>query len=374
MRWVEGDTVLLSQDSHIAHEQAEKALKTRFPNAMRWLIGGREPGVIHGDQLKRILDKKGEEIEEFDGTEMPDATDAIEIRALIRFLRENWVQAGRVHYFGFEEWETVFHALRYCAEQIGYLPKSPKLEKLRENSVKLAGKLLTYRYYRPSSLNWSVDPGDVTFYEDDWIAILRACQFAVSNLNPDNPKMAEVKQKIEDMTPKTLERITRHENQKLQSYGLKEIEIHRRINEIEEVPWNFKAERDKLHRRYQELRKLQGDKEISTDESMRVLLFTVLPGAVVKIYDRLGRYKTTEIVPEDADLTFRDHDVDYNFSSETLVVGYRGIRDRMVVSMDDVTIRESDIGYCDLKHQPDYLDYIYANYEVKKHQRKKERE
>jgi hypothetical protein len=173
MRWVEGDTVLLSQDSHIAHEQSEKALKTRFPNAMRWLIGGREPGVIHGDQLRAILDKK-ELVEEFDGTEMPDATDAVEIRALIRFLRENWVQAGRVHNFGYEEWKTVFHALRYCAEKIGYLPQSVQLEKLREDSVKLSGKLLSYRYYRPPAIG-SVDYGDIQFYEDDWIAILRAC-------------------------------------------------------------------------------------------------------------------------------------------------------------------------------------------------------
>jgi hypothetical protein len=369
MRWVEGDTVILSQDHHIAHEQVEKALKTRFPNAMRWLIGGREPGVIHGDQLRSVMDKK-EEVEEFDGTVMPDASDAIEIRALIRFLRENWTSAGRVHYFGFEEWETVFHALRYCAEEIGYLPKSPKLEKLRENSVKLAGKLLTYRYYRPSSLNWSVDPGDVTFYEDDWIAILRACQFAVANLNPDNPKMAEVKQKLEDMTPRLLERITKHEQHKYRSYGWKEVHIHRQINEIEEVPWNFKAETDKLRRRYQELRRLQGDTDIPTDEGMTSLLFTIRPGAVVKIFDRLGKYKTTEIVPEDA--TYRDYDVDYNFSSETLIVGHRGIRDRMVVSMEDVTIRESNVSYSNLSQQPDYLDYIYANYEVKKYKRKKD--
>lgn len=369
MRWVEGDTVVLSQDHHIAHEQAEKALKSRFPNAMRWLLGGREPGVIHGDQMRAILDKK-EEVEEFDGELMPDATDAIEIRALIRFMRQNWIEAGRVHHFDFTAWETVFHALRYCAEEIGYLPRSPKLEKLRENSIKLAGRLLSCRYYRPSSLK-GYDHGDVSFYEDDWIAILRACQFAVTNLNPDNSKMAEVKQKLEDMTPKILERIVNHEQQKYRSYGLKEIEIHRRLNEIEEVPWNFKADRDKVCRRYQELRKLQGDTNIPTDEGMTVLRFTIRPGAVVKIYDNLGRFKNTEIVPDDADMTYRDHDVDYNFSSETLVVGHRGIRDRMVVSMEDVTISESNISYSDLKHQPTYLDYIYANYEVKKWKRKK---
>lgn len=371
MRWVEGDTVLLSQDEYVARTQAEKALKTRFPNAMRWLIGGREPGVLHGDQIKAIMDKK--EVEQFDGTEMPDATDAIEIRALIRFLRDNWVEAGRVQYFDYNDWETVFHALRYCAEEIGYLPKSPRLERLRENAVKLGGKLISYRYYRPSSPNYTVDHGDVTFYDDDWITILRACQFAVENLNPDNSKMAEVKYKLEEMTPRILERITKHEQHKYRSYGWKEVHIHRRLTEIEEVPWNFKADRDAMRRRYQELRKLQGDNEESPDDTMRVLRFKVRDGAVVKIYDKLGKYKTTEVIPEESHCSFRDHDVDFHFASETITIG-KGIQDRMVVNMEDVTISESEICYSDIKHQPDYLDVLYANYDVKKYRRPKERE
>src|ERR1700753_2293077 len=128
MRWVEVDSVKLSQNLNLAYDEADKALKSRFPNAMRWLIGGRVQNTLFGDQIGAIL--KGEKFAEIDGEEMPSETDAMEIRALIRFMRENWVQAGRPNRIDADDWSTIFKALRWCAEKIGYLPESKDLENL----------------------------------------------------------------------------------------------------------------------------------------------------------------------------------------------------------------------------------------------------
>ena len=359
MRWVEGDTVKLHPDYHVASEEARIALQERFPNAWQWYTGFNTPGMLHGEQIGAIIEgRENEEVEEWQA-------DYEQLRSMVQFLLSNWIDAGRVHRFGYGDWDTIFHALRYCAEKIGYLPNSKRLDELRDNSRALSGRLVGEGYI---STDEGLKDDGPHFYEGDWIVILRACQFAYKHLNPDNQAMAEVKAKLADMTPRLLERIKYHEHIQLSRNGLKEVTIHRRLNEIEIEPWNFQEDTEKNRERYWELRKLQGDDTQDPGDWLHVLRFCINDYAKVRVFDRLGKFKEEYVVDPGEYVSYRQHDLEFAFNSEVFTFG-GGLADRLVVACSDVTIKESNI-HCSVKQLEPFMDYIYANYKVEKYKRK----
>jgi hypothetical protein len=365
MRSVESDIVDLNQDLFLAQQEANLALKSRFPNAMRWLIGGRVPNTLFGDQISAII--KGEKFEEFDGEQLPGESDAMEIRAMMRFLVENWANAGRPRKIGADDWTVIFKALRWCAEEIGYLPKSVELERLRENALKLSGKLVANGHVRHTYAVEKYNSHSISMHDYDWIAILRACQYTIENIPTDNPKMAEVKKKLEDMTPDLLERIKYNEHTKLTNYGYKEIDIHKSINAIILEPWKHLEDHEALRKRYWELRKLQGDQQQNNDDRIRVLRFVIKEGAISKIYDNKGNFLKEHIAG--LGHSYRSSEFEPQFNSQVFVFGANR-SNREVVDIMDVEIYESEIVYSEVYDVPMFYDYIYANYEVKKYQRK----
>jgi hypothetical protein len=363
MRWIESDLVQLNQNHHLAHEEANKALKERFPNAMKWFIGFRSPGVIHGEQISAIIEgKEVEEVEEWQA-------DYEEVREMVSFLIRNWTEAGRVHAFGYEEWSTIWQALRYCAEKIGHISETKKIDALREKASVLSGRLVAEAYVH-SGTEEDLDLGELPIYHHDWMTILRACQYTYKNIPTDNPKMAELKENLEKLTPDILHRIKYHENNTLKSNGLKEIEIHRRLNEIEIEPWNFADNIEKTQERYRELRRMQGDDTQFPNDCLHVLRFCVNEGAKIDVYDWLGNFKESHIAEPEEFISFRGCDLEYQVKSDFFVFG-RDRADRVIVSTDDVTIKESEISYIlEQEQKSEHMDYIYTNFKVEKYKSK----
>lgn len=355
MRSVESDIVKLNPNSHKAHVEAELALTQRFPNAIKWLLGHRTPGMLHGDQIGKII--KGEELEEVEEWQV----DYDEVRALIRFLRNNWIDANRVETFGCEEWSTIYQALRYCAEEIGYLPKTKREDDLRESARELSGRLIVEGKVQTGNVK-DLDLGELPFYDHDWVTILHACIFAYKNLSSENQEMMTVKANLERLTGEIAHRIKYCENRELSSYGIKDVEIYRRLDEIVMVPWEFKKNHEAEKELYRRFRSLQGEDSSEEGNGLCVLRFCIKEGAKIKEYDWTGEYLGEQVA--ESGLSYRDHDIYPQFNSDYFVIG-KGKNNRLMVHKDDVTIRESHI-HRSVSQVPEYLEYIYANYLVEK--------
>jgi hypothetical protein len=368
MRWIEGDTVVVRD-----HEEARMALNSRFPNVMRWLLGGRECGVLYGDQIGAIIN--GEELEYIDPEELPAEADASEIRAALRFMISNWVDARQPHGFGWEEWNTIWEALRYCAEEIGYLPNTKKMDALRDNSQVLSGRLLSEGYIRSVGNADDLNLGEYPFYDHDWVAILRACQYAYQNMPRDNPKFAEIVEALESTTPELLHRIKHSESEKFRSYGWKELRIHKRLNEIEIAPWDYEKTWEETRDIYRKFRREhQNDDREEKHDKLRVLRFLLKDNVEIKVYDKNGKFKEVTNSGEGEYVSYRDHDMQPpQIDSDVFIFGC-GIQDRLVVATDDVIISESEICLIGPEQMVEWMEFVYANFPVKRYEPKKERE
>lgn len=368
LRWVEGDTVVVRD-----RREADMALKSRFPNAMRWLIGGRECGKLYGDQIGAILE--GEEPEYIDPEELPSGADASEIRQALRFMIQNWVDARQPHGFGCEEWSTIWEALRYCAEKIGYLPKTKKMDVLRDNSHILSGRLLSEGYIRHTGNADDLNLGEYPIYDHDWVAILRACQYAYQNMPRDNPKFAEIVNSLESTTPELLHRIKHHESAKFHSYGWKEIQIHKRLNELEIAPWDYEKSWEESRDIYRKFRREhQNDDREEKWDGLKVLRFRIKDNVEIKVYDKNGKFKEVTNSGEGEYIIYRDHDMQPpQIGSDVFVFG-EWKKDRLIVQTDDVIISESEISLTGPEQMVEWIEYVYANYEVKRYEPRKERE
>jgi hypothetical protein len=217
MKWVKADRVKLEDDHNKAHNQVEEAIAERFPVAWDFLTG------------------------EF---EIDDTRLGLELRMMFQFMADNWIESSKESMFTIKEWYDIFMALRYCAEEIGYLPRTKALDELRDNAKVLSGKILGANliggyHLAPTGITYE----DLPLYPGDWTTILQSLFYTYKHIPEDHRDIfiRDLRKKIPRLAETIANRVARHEHVYLMKCGWTEMKIKRKIEDITLMPWEMKA-------------------------------------------------------------------------------------------------------------------------------------
>jgi len=213
MKWVKADRVKLEDDRHKAHQQVEEAIEERFPVAWDLLTG------------------------EFD---IDDKRLSMEVKLMFQFLVDNWLESSKESMFNIQEWFDIFHALRYAAEEIGYLPKNKRLDELRDNAKVLSGKILGANLIGGHKLaGTGLQYEDLPIYPGDWTTMLQCMFYTFQNIpeNHSDVYMRDLRKRIPRLSETVANRVAHHERVYGGHCGLGELQIKRKIEDITFMPW-----------------------------------------------------------------------------------------------------------------------------------------
>lgn len=231
MKFIKADRVKLDDDRNKAHRQVEEAIEERFPVAWDLLTG------------------------EFD---IGDERLSLEIKMMFQFIIDNWVESSKESMFNGKEWFDIFYALRYAAEEIGYLPKTKQLDQLRDNAKVLSGKILGAHLIGGHKLApTGIQYEDLPIYPGDWTTMLQCMFYTFQNISEGNPDvyMRNLRKRIPRIAEVVANRVAHHEHTYALKCGLDELQIKRKLENITFMPWQK-----------QEALKQKGKKAVESEE------------------------------------------------------------------------------------------------------------